>query len=177
MTNHIELLKSFCACQEAVDWYNGKDSREAWESCEHGDWLLWICRKLEVGRTLLVLAACDCARLSLLLVPEPEERPRLAIEAAEKWANDPTEDNMDATRSAVDASIAYAAYTGDAAAYAAGYAAHTAANIDYADDAAIYAAYATAAGARLDCLRCCADLVRKRIPWNLVEEAIHGRDR
>jgi len=40
------------------------------------------------GRRRLVLAACACARRGLQYVPMYEDRPRLAIEAAERWAKE-----------------------------------------------------------------------------------------
>jgi len=38
------------------------------------------------SRRAWVLAVCECARLSLVHIPEGEDRPRIAIEAAEAWA-------------------------------------------------------------------------------------------
>ena len=40
------------------------------------------------GRRRLVLVACACARRGLQFVPMHEDRPRLAIDTAERWANE-----------------------------------------------------------------------------------------
>ena len=87
------ILNEMGACSEAVKWAGRKTPKKAWETCKRGDWLLWIADKLNVDRKLLVLAACACARTALKYVPAGEERPRLAIEAAERWADNPTEKN------------------------------------------------------------------------------------
>src|SRR3990172_2796305 len=108
MKNHKELLLSFSACREAVDWYNDKDSQEAWESCNRGDWMLWIAARLEIDKKLIVLAACNCAELSLQFVPNNENRPKEAVEAARRWVIDPTEENRLAADAAADAADAAA---------------------------------------------------------------------
>jgi hypothetical protein len=140
--------------------------------------MLWLLGRLSgkagsVKRRKLVLCACECARLALKYVPPGEERPRLAIEAAEKWARreGPTLDDVHAAAdAAADASAASATYAADAAyaAYAAADAAYAAAAYaadaaDAADDAAA-AAYAAAAAARAKTLSACADIVRKHYP-------------
>src|SRR5882672_9978527 len=85
------LLKKLGACEEAVEWSAGKSLKETWEQCERGDWLLWLVGYM-VGkegwpiRQQLVLAACACAETSLKYVSKGEDRPRLAIETARKWA-------------------------------------------------------------------------------------------
>ena len=53
--------------------------------------MLWLLGKLSgppesASRKKLVLAACACARQALRFVPTGEDRPRLAIEIAERWA-------------------------------------------------------------------------------------------
>jgi len=75
-----------------------------------------------------VKAACACARTALRFVPEGEERPRLAIVAAEAWAENPTSDDL------LDAALA--------ASHAAGvFACGVPQGVG--EDAAAYAAYAT----------------------------------
>jgi hypothetical protein len=71
-----------------------------------------------------------------------DKRPREAIDAALRWAKNPTETNADAAANAAYAAYA-AAYAADAAANAA-YAAANAAYAAYAADAAAYAANAAA---------------------------------
>jgi hypothetical protein len=150
--------------------------------------MFWIAAKLGVDRRLIVLAACDCARLALPYVPVSEERPRLAIETAEAWTLG--EATLEEARTARDAAAAYAdaaasaghaaASAGHAAASAgyaaasAGYAAASAASAGHAADAASYAAYdasyavsasASSASSALQRARMeCCSLIRVRIP-------------
>ena len=149
-TTDMQSLLAFArdrgACAEARLWLNTQtDPRVAWEMCEQPDWMIWYARRRNVERKVLVRIACDCARTALRFVPEGEDRPRLAIEAAERWTLG--EATIDEVRAAADAAAAYAAadvYAAAADAYAAAaYAAYAA----YADYAA-YAAYAAAAYAR-----------------------------
>jgi len=185
------------ACSGAVNWCDTQpDFATAWASCERGDWMLWLVG-IQAGppgddkRKPLVLATCECARLALGHFPKSEERPRTAIETAEKWARG--EDGVtlancrDAATHAADAyaahaADAYAAYAATAAyaaaataAYAAAadaYAAHAADAAAEAADAAACAAEAAACAAdaadadasRKQTLRQCADIVRKHYP-------------
>ena len=135
--------------------------------------MFWIAGRLDIPRERLVLAACDCAELALQYVPASENRPRVAIATARRWAMGretienvrvaaddafyaydaydayDTDDAYDAARAAFD-DADDAAFAADAvhiafdAADAAAYAAAYAA--DAADDAA-YAAYAVRATA------------------------------
>lgn len=136
--NHKHVLRRLGACRQATDWYNNQDSQDAWESCPRGDWLLWLAEKLEIDHKSIVLAACDCAELSLKYVPGSEDRSRKLIEAARAWCRD--EASIDDVRNAADAIVyavaAAAAYAADAvgdAVYA------VAAAAAYAADAVIYA--------------------------------------
>lgn len=145
-------------CREARAWLGDKTAAaEAWESCPRGDWTLWLAARVGVDRRLVVLAACDCARTALRHVPAGEDRPRLAIEAAEAWAAEPTEEKRAAAAAAAaaayDARVAYAYAAADADAHA-----H---------------AYAYAARDAYDAtLKKCAALVRARIPAELIAESL-----
>jgi hypothetical protein len=182
MTNEAlrQFLASRDACRSAMDWLGHRDSSQMWADCERPDWLLWWAAH-SVPRQELVLAACDCAELALRYVSEGENRPRLAIETARRWARG--EATAEEVRAA-DAA-AYAALTGVAvtagctaltaarAADCAAGAAATAADAARASDAAAYAASyvgrdaaaadaaeATAAAARATMCR----LIRARWP-------------
>ncbi|MFO0474195.1 MAG: putative immunity protein, partial [Alphaproteobacteria bacterium] len=87
-----------------------------WADCERPDWLLWWAAH-SVPRQELVLAACDCAELALRYVPQGEDRPRLAIETARRWARG--EATVKEVRAADAAALAAVCDAGDAAAYAA----------------------------------------------------------
>jgi len=141
MKSTKDILTKLGACTEAVKWAGRKTPKKAWETCKRGDWLLWIAGKLNVDRKLLVLVACVCARTALKYVPADEDRPRLAIEAAERWADNPTEKNKAAAWDAARA----AAWAAGAAAWDAARAARAAG--DAAWDAARAAAWAAGAAA------------------------------
>jgi len=129
------LLRKLGACKEARKFAEMKTLTEAWSTCERGDWLLWIAARM-VGQhgwpthQQIVLAACTCAETALQYVSKGEDRPRIAIETARRWAIG--EATLDEVRA--DAAAAYAAYADST------YAAY--ADVAYADAAAVYAAYA-----------------------------------
>ena len=183
MTIDISHLKP---CARGATWLETQtDIKTAWLSCQRGDWMLWLAAKLNLPRPLVVLAACDCARIALQFVPSGELRPLKAIEAAEAWANNPIPENLKLAKKAAVAAAAAAASA--ASAFAA--AADAAATSAFAADAAAYATYSTRAAARAaaraatyvadaadaahkQALAQHADLVRARIPLNLIEEAL-----
>ena len=171
MRRWIRELKALGVCEEAVEWAKEKyyvSLQTAWRYCKHGDWMLWLAGKVSGppesdSRKRLVLAACECARLSLRHVPKGEKRPLAAIETAEAWARGERGVTLQDVRAAADA-----AYDADAAyvpyvAYAAAYATHAAAA--YAAHAAYAAIYAAdAADARIETLAECAEIVRRHYP-------------
>ena len=167
MKTWLKPIKRMRACEEAIAWgENYETLEEAWAKCERGDWMLWLCGRLSGepesdSRKKLVLAACECARLSLPYVREGEERPLKTIETAEQYARGGNNITLTMVRDAAAAAYAAAdaasvsAYAADAA-----YAAYAAADAAYA---AAYA-YAAAAAARTTALEQCADIVRKHYP-------------
>jgi hypothetical protein len=142
---------------KSKEWAHGKSFHVVWTTWKRGDWLLWLCGKMAdkkgwPTRKQLILAACSCAETALKFVPEGEERPRIAIETARKWAlgKATIEQVREAAGNAADAAdAAYAAY---AAAYAAA-----------AYAAAADAAAAAAAAARTKVLAECATIVRRAL--------------
>jgi hypothetical protein len=70
---------------------DGKNFQQMWTTCERGDWLLWFCTHM-IGQPgwpthqQIVLASCQCARLSLRHIKPSQGRPLTAIETAEAWA-------------------------------------------------------------------------------------------
>jgi hypothetical protein len=140
-TEFQSLLYDLGACQEAVIWAKGKSLAQTWRTCKRGDWLLWLCGKMVdkpnwPTRKQIVLAACSCAETSLKYIPSGEDRPRVAIETARKWAHGKA--TIEEVRQAADAvAVAYAAY---AVAYAVAYAARAAYAAANAANAAAYAA-------------------------------------
>lgn len=127
-----KILKSLRACTEAIDWSTSFDDPEsAWAACNRSDWMLWFAGKhsgapWSDGRRPLVLAACECARLSLKYVREGELRPLRCIEIYERWARGESIPNSVLRNARNDANAAYATYAA-AAANAAANAAYAAA--------------------------------------------------
>ena len=139
-----------------MDWLGDRDSDQMWAECQRPDWLLWWAGQT-VPRRDLVLAACDCVETALQFVPADEDRPRLAIQTARRWANgEATLEEVAAAAHAANLAEyaaplsaradAYAAHAAAHAAYAAEYAAPLSARADaYAAHAASRAAYAAEA--------------------------------
>lgn len=87
-------LASICACSDARNWIGRRSAKMAWDECTDPGWLLWWAARTELNsRQNVVLAVCACARRALKFVPAEEQRPRLAIEAAEAWAVESTKEN------------------------------------------------------------------------------------
>ena len=140
-------LDAMGACSDAVAWARTQPSlAAAWRTCKRGDWMLWLAGR-RIGTSgsrahrRVVLAAAKCARLALPIwtAEHPDDdRPRLAIVAAERWARIPTDENKTAA-----SDVAYVAGTCSAAAFAA--AAFAAAASAAAASATTFAASAAAA--------------------------------
>ena len=89
-----EVLLTLGACnetpQDAVPWARpyGSDWERALAECLNRKWFFWLAGVLLrcacLKREVLVATACACARSVLHLVPAGEDRPRLAVEAAER---------------------------------------------------------------------------------------------
>jgi hypothetical protein len=188
-----KLLSELQACGEATKWAKGKSFSTVWETCERGDWLLWLCGRMAdrpgwPTHKEVVLAACDCAETALQYVKSGEDRPRKCIATVRAWVacTATIEDVRSAMRAAraandaaaaADAAYAAARAANDAAAaadaaYAAARASYAAADDDDDDDddadaayayAAARASYTVAAADRTKMLATCADIVRKRL--------------
>ena len=157
-----DRLRGMGACSKAVEWAEpyGDDHARAWAECECGDWMLWLLGRLsgEPGsdaRRRLVLAACACARLVLHLVPDGEDRPRVAIETAERWARGENGVSLDDVRRAAYDFYASSSAAAPAAFYASASAFYS--SVDAVSDCA-------AAAAREPTLSRCADIVREHYP-------------
>lgn len=162
-------LHALGACREARTWVGCRSLRTAWRLCERADWMLWLAGVAGVDARLVTRAACDCARTALVYLPPGEDIPRLAIEAAERYCE------KRATREeAYMASYGatYAVDTGQASRHLYVYnAARFCLNdADYAAEFAVHAAsYGNCAEATA---RQCADLVRARIPYEVIAAAL-----
>src|SRR5271168_1861443 len=82
-------LKALRACKEAVAWAEGREWPAAWQECERGDWMLWLCgTKSWPERKAIVRVACDCAELALPIYEKNypnDSRVRDCIETTRKW--------------------------------------------------------------------------------------------
>ncbi len=172
-----QKLKKLGVCEDAVIWASEQQNLEkAWQNCERGDWMLWLAGKTagpsgDTRRKKLVLAAVECAELSISYVRAGENRPAKALRIARDWAIGGKSTLEDVKSAAADAASAYASASA-AYAYASAYAAAAyaaSAALAAADAAyttaytALPAAYATsaAADARKKTLKQCSDIVRK----------------
>lgn len=75
-----EWLEYEEACSESMEWVEGKDSKQAWEECTRGDWLVWLLIRCYYPSTQRIEeAVLDCAeaRLNLLGTEEDKEGEKL----------------------------------------------------------------------------------------------------
>ena len=156
------------ACEDAVAWVGDRDITAAWAECQRADWMLWLAGRL-VARPLVVLAACACARTTLRYVPTDENRPRVAIETAERWARGAA--TSAEVRSAAAAAADACATDADADACAASDACDAATTC-----AANAAATVYAADGRKVALAQMANLVRGIIVADQVAAGLEGRN-
>jgi len=144
----LEQIKKLRPCKEGLAWYeenvNSEDLITILVEIDNyrPDWARWLFTNL-MDKDQYVEVAIYSAKLVLNVFEEKypnDERPRKAIEAAEKYLenkNDDTHDAVDAARAAaVDAARAAAVDAAYAAAYAA-YAAYIAVDADDADEVRI----------------------------------------
>lgn len=192
-----EAIIALDPCPTARKWIESlppeQPPEQSYAACERGDWLLWLAAEAGVDRRLVVLAACDVARPALVHVPAGDDRPWLAIEAAERRTRgEATPDEVRlASHDAYLADGAYAVVRGARAATYAARAAYATADASIAADAtdvatlthavAIYAANAAATTATTAAdtdeayaaaLAESARLVRSRIPLAMIADAL-----
>jgi len=145
-----KYLKKIAACDEAIEWVGDRTLQQAWDECNRPDWMLWLYKQNNPDKKTCVKIATYAAKLCVKIYNREypaDKRPEEAIAAAEKWLENPSEDNArvaDTAKAAAGAAYASAAAAYADAAKAAADAAVTAA------DAAATAAYnaATAAATR-----------------------------
>ncbi len=84
MKHHwTEKLVKLGACSGAVEWCRDyKTFKQAWDTCNRLDWLLWLIYKKK-GRKVVVRLACQYARLSLPYTTDPVAEN--TIETVEAW--------------------------------------------------------------------------------------------
>ena len=59
-------LRELGACDEAVEWAKPYDAlQEAWDVCQRGDWMLWLCERVDLEGDALPNIAFACAEMAL----------------------------------------------------------------------------------------------------------------
>lgn len=194
-----EKLIALSACNAGLIWAGDKSLYEIWVTCERGDWMLWLLRKLKCD--LRLLAACKAACAEFARPHMNDARSIAALDAAHAFGRgELSEEGLksfaEAARAADDDdAAAYAAsyaasydYTYPfPAAYAASVAASAAVDNAYAypavsadadaDADARAAAYAAAyAAARAEILKKCADEVRRLVSVEKITELNNSND-
>ena len=96
-----EELEEMGACRSAIMWIvnNGYNLQQAWQNCDRADWMIWLLAEMVEEpdwptKPEVIKLVCKLVRRGLSYVPTGEYRPRLAIEAAERWASRPTDKNV-----------------------------------------------------------------------------------
>jgi hypothetical protein len=113
------------ACQEFCKWVDGKTAREAWETCDQPDWLLWWVGHTEVN-TLSDIVRCAAKIARAVAHLNTDTRVMTAIESAEKWAEHPVPE-LGSVAAGVAAGVAAIAWATETQATAAAEAAQAAA--------------------------------------------------
>jgi hypothetical protein len=166
MTFKVFLIQ-LDACKIAREWAGDMPIEEVVATCDRGDWLLWLAKKVDVDLRLRTLAKGHCANTVRHLMKD--ERSINAVDVAIAFGEGKaTREELDAAAAAAYAAAyaaaAYAYAAAADAASAASRAAAAAADADAADDDADAAA--TAALNRQQT----ADICRKYIGESLIEK-------
>jgi hypothetical protein len=121
----LDLIAHFELCDRARRWLADYDDVEtAWRECDDGRWLQHLLT-ITLPHERCLDVALACARAVLPMVAPGEERPRIAIEMAERYARGEVAEEWlraavaDALAAAAGGYAAYAAY-----AYAAAFTLH-----------------------------------------------------
>lgn len=178
--NIIETLRSLRACDAGiadVSTLHALSPADAWAQCQHAQHMLWLLGEVGADRRVIVSIACDIAETALVHVPAGEDRPRIAIETARRWARgEATLEEVQTARSrawsAADATAVAALVAAPVAATTAAYdaaaaAATAAATTAYA--AATTAAYAAATRAQH------TDIIRAHVSYADLEPLLAAR--
>src|SRR3990167_6142658 len=80
---YSEYLTSLNACQEAVDAAVGKTAQECWDTCERGDWMLWLIRRTmpndKASLRKLTLVKARCAKLVVHLMKDKRSKKAVGV--------------------------------------------------------------------------------------------------
>lgn len=122
------LLYHLSACGEAIEAHGNQTLTAAWRTCERGDWMLWLCAKMEgepgwPTREDVVLAVCECVEPSLKFITDSVAlfTARKAIDTARAWAHGKSTQTEVIKSSAACYASTYAVDAAASAAHAAAY--------------------------------------------------------
>jgi hypothetical protein len=159
-----DRILALAPCSPARDWLVAlpadADPEQLYLTCSRASWLVWLAVRAGVDYRTWLPALCDCMRRML---PHAQvDVPLRTVEVLERYARgEATIEEVRAASAAANAA-ALAAAVFDAAAYAA-----------YATAYAADAAYAASrAASRADANAAAADIIRARIPWAMIAEAL-----
>jgi hypothetical protein len=136
------LLKELNACDPAQKWAENKSVEEIVETCNEGDWLLWLALRMHLPAKQLILAGARCAKTVMHLM---EDRRSIDfVNLAERFAlgDDISEDDFGKSYCAAGRAFAAAYGTANYAASAA-YAACTS-RVTFVSEKAARAAFQAA---------------------------------
>ncbi len=122
-THFKQLLIDLRACSAARAWAEGMDLKTAWDTCEHGDWLLWLSGRMAdkpgwPTRKAIVSVACDCAELALSYITAGDNRLMECIRVVRAWVRGEATIDEVRTAHAVAAAATSSAAVAAAATYA-----------------------------------------------------------
>ena len=87
------ILKRHSACNKGYEWVKGKTLKKAWETCQRGDWMMWLYKyaspKKDICVRIAIYAAESCIVNWTNKYPD-DNRPQLAIQAAKEWLDNPS---------------------------------------------------------------------------------------
>jgi len=111
-------IESYSPCEDGLAFVNlCKSYKDAWDTCQRGDWMLWISQKLNVDLLKLTTAKALCANTVRHLMKD--ERSTKAIDVALLFGQGKaTKEELKTAAAAADAAAA-ASYAAAAAADAA----------------------------------------------------------
>ena len=174
MKDFKETLIELDACKEAIIWAGDKDFKTVYETCERGDWLLWLyARTNKDDLRRLTLAKAHCANTVRDLMNDKRSTDAIDIAILFGEGKATLEQLNAASLASYAADAANAAYSSASFAANAASAANSSASLADAADAAYYASSASytasslasyAAAAQKQNQQLTADICRKYLP-------------
>ena len=170
------------ACEEGRRWVGSKSLRSFWATCPRGDWMLWLAFRAKIKPRLIVGTACKCARLVIGRVLKTTPSPLKAIELGERFASGERINNVRLHRvyylAKEDADRQMTMVARDAA-LAAAYASLSGLDAECGwltccQVADVFQGTGEGTPTWLDAQKKCADIVRKHIPFAVIEKAMKG---